>query len=460
MAPTREKRRPFWLLRAMGSDAEEAVALDARDVPSAWRRAEREAADEPFALYGPDRALIRVGLPPPLPFARLSGATAVALTPDGERLVVGHAGCVRVYDAIRGTLLWERSLGNSPVDAFVLPRRANWLVACTRAGEVWVLDRDRGEPLLHVADDDARAVALSPDDRVLALAGVIVDLWSLPEGVRLASLDLDVAAAIHGARAIDDAIEDDDDAVNEGVYAVGFAGDGEHVVGVRSRQGGEIVIWNARTGNRVAARAGVSVQRLVVAQSGQGVLVRVHDDASVVRSIEVPSLRCSKVMVTGAEGLWDLRLTPDGRFVLAHDEETGLYVVDRATGEPHAWLDEFEACAYVVRGARVADRARRRKETPVGSDDTHVIALPRWGRNDPGAPVSADGRRYAALRRHHDERLVAIFDLARCTPYAALAHAAPALSVWLDRTGRHAATRDADGRVFVWSLPDAPPTLP
>jgi WD40 repeat protein len=436
-----------------------ATPIDARDLPAAWRRAERDAGDRPFALYGQDRSLFRVGLQPPAPFAQLSGATAIALTPDGERLAIGHGGRVRVYEPKSEALLWERLLGNSPIDAFVLPRRAPYLIACTRAGEVWVLDCDRGEPILHVADDDARAVALSPDDRTLAVAGLAVDLWSLPDGVRIGTLDLDVGAAIQAARAVDDALDGDDgDAVNEGVYAVGFAGDGEHVIGVRSRQGGELVIWNARTAARVAARPGIAVQRLVTSSTGTGALVRVHDEASVVRSVEVPTLRFRSVMVTGAEGLWDLRLTPDDRFLLAHDEETGLYVIDRASGEAHAWLDEFEACAYVVRNSRTAERARRRKDAS-SNDDTHVVALPRWGRNDPGAPISADGSRYAALRRHHDDRLVALFDLARCAPYAALAHAAPAVSAWLDGDGRLAATRDNEGRVYVWSLPDVSATL-
>jgi hypothetical protein len=278
----------------------------------------------------------------------------------------------------------------------------------------------------------------------------------VPEGVRVASLDVEVAAQIQAARAIDDDL--DDDAVNEGVYAVGFVGDGEHVVGVRTRLGGEIVAWNVRTGERVAARPGVAVQRMVLTQNECGALLRLHDEASVVRALDLPSLRPAKVTTTGAEAPWDLRLSPDERMILAHDEETGLYVVDRATGEPHAWLDEFEACAYVMRSSRGSERARRRKESQA-EDDTRVVALPRWCRHDPGAPISADGRRYAALRRNHDERLVAIFDLVRYAPYAALAHPAPAVSVWLDRTGRHAATRDAEGRAYVWSLPDVPATL-
>ncbi len=456
MSIAREKRRPFWLLRAGPGAPDTAVAIDARDVPTAWRRAEREARDSAFALYGPDRAMIRVGLPPPPAWPDVHAATAVALTPDGERLLVGQSGSVRVFDALRGLVLWERALGPSPIDAFVLPHRAGWFVACTRAGEVWVLDRDRGQTLLHLADDEARAIALSPDDQFLAHAGVMVGVWALPSGVRIASLDVDVAAAAQRARVLEDS--GDDDAPSEGVTAVGFAGDGEHVIGARSRHGGEIVSWSVRTGERVAARPGVSVQRLVPVANGSGTLVRVHDDAGAVRAFEIPSLRGMPPLLTGADGIWDLRTTPDERFVLAHDEETGLYMLDRSTGEPHAWLDEFEACAYVVRAQR--GNGRKRRESFEDTDDTHVVALPRWGRNEAGAPISADGRRYAALRRRHDETLIAVFDLARCAPYAALAHPSPAVSVWLDRSGRRAATRDANGRVYVWSLPDVPASLP
>ncbi len=456
-AAPREKRRPYWLLAGDLDAHASASPIDARDLPAAWRRAEREAGEQAFALYGPDKSLVRVGLPPPAPFAGVEGSSAIALTPDGERLFVGCGPQVHSYDPNSGELIWKRSLGTSSIDAFVMPQRARFVVALTRAGEVWVLDRDRGEPLMHVADDDARAVALSPDDRLLAVAGLAVDLWALPEGVRISTLDLEVGAAVQAARAIDDALEDDE-VLNEGVYAVGFAGDGEHVIGVRSRQGGELVIWSARSGARVAARPGLSVQRLVPLRNGGVALLRMHDDAGVVRAVDVPSLRVNAVMTTGAEGLWDLRMSPDERFVLAHDEETGLYVVDRSTGAPHAWLDEYEACAYVVRGSRSGERVRKRKD-PQTAEDTHVVALPRWGRHDPGAPISGDGRRYAALRRHHDDRLVALFDLGRCTPYAALAHAAPATSVWLDGRGRTAATRDAEGRVYVWSLPDAAAAL-
>ena len=50
-------------------------------------------------------------------------------------------------------------------------------------------------------------------------------------------------------------------------------------------------------------------------------------------------------------------------------------------------------------------------------------------------------------------------ELERCRPYAALCHARPAAAVWLNHDGTCAVTRDAAGQVFVWDVPDAPPTL-
>ena len=88
-----------------------------------------------------------------------------------------------------------------------------------------------------------------------------------------------------------------------------------------------------------------------------------------------------------------------------------------------------------------------------------MVALPRWGRNDPGCPLSEDGRRYAALRRHQDPGVVAVFDLSLCQPYAALAHAHPILAAWLNHDGTRMATRDAQGHVYLWNIPDAAAVL-
>jgi hypothetical protein len=55
--------------------------------------------------------------------------------------------------------------------------------------------------------------------------------------------------------------------------------------------------------------------------------------------------------------------------------------------------------------------------------------------------------------------MVALFDLTTCLPYAALSHAERVEAVWLNRDGTRVVTRDARGRVFVWTLPDAPERL-
>jgi WD40 repeat protein len=453
------KQRGFCLVRDLDERSIKPEELSARDIPAAWRKAESIAGGRPFALYGPDRTLVRVGTPMPEPFAKLSNVSAIAMTRDAERLAVGRSGAVRVYSVPGAELIWERSLGHSTIDAIVVANRARWIIACSRSGELHILDREDGTELLRLADQDARALAISPDERVLAVAGRSVDLWLLPDASRLVSLDLDVSASMERARVVDDGTTGMPAPVHPGISSIAFANGGEHVVGIRPNFPGEIISWNARTGARIATKSGLSVQRLVL-DSGTGpAFVRVDDEPTVIRTMDVPSLEWRSVVTTGAERIWDLRVTPDDRYVVAHDEETGIYVLDRQTGESHAWLDEFEGCAYVVRNTRSAPKTRRRKDDGGFEEDTKIVALQRWGRNDPGSPASADGRRYAALLRHHDAELVAIFDLQRRAPYTALAHSAAVASVWLDASGSRLATRDTSGRVYLCSIPNAPAVL-
>src|SRR5439155_19381572 len=128
-----------------------------------------------FALYDPADRLVRVGIPPPSPLALHAPATALALSLDGETLVTGHdGGGLRAHDAGGAGPRWQRTLGDARIDCVIVPARAPWLVACARSGEVWVLARDRGETLLQLADDEARAIAIAPDERTIALGGAVV----------------------------------------------------------------------------------------------------------------------------------------------------------------------------------------------------------------------------------------------------------------------------------------------
>ena len=458
------KRRGFGLVRYEGGRALPGITVEARDVPAAWRRAERDMRGSSFALYDPDGKLVRVGVAPPPAFGCAPAVTAVALPADGESVITGHEdGALRDYDAASGRLRWQRPLGNSRIDCVIVPTRATWVIACARSGEVWIVQRKTGETILHLADDEARALAIAPDDAMIALAGAIVEVWSLPAGVRTASLDLDVAAAAqslaaehHGGDEIEDFDEADMSDVDEGVYAVGFAANGTRIVGARGRNGGELVLWDRESGQRVVTRPGFPIHKLAVTRDGTRAVVGARDDGAIVRVIDLATLETRAVYTTGADGLWDLRLTPDDRFALVHDDETGVYVVDLATGSTHAWLDEYEACAYTVARPRATSK---RDSRPTGQDDTHVVALPRWRRGEPGSPLSGDGRRYAALRHRQDEGLVALFDLTKCQPYAALAHSKAVQCVCLNHDGSRALTLDSRGHVYVWAVPDAPDRL-
>ncbi|WFB10543.1 hypothetical protein LRS74_28565 [Streptomyces sp. LX-29] len=133
-----------------------------------------------------------------LPSARQSSdatgqldAQALAFSPDGERLALGgHSGRVTVYDGdgrrplglLSGTDSGQVLKGES-VAALAYAHDGTTLAVAGAKGTVQLWDAASGRPLgttLTTAADPVRAIAFSPDDRILLVAGARTPLRAYP----------------------------------------------------------------------------------------------------------------------------------------------------------------------------------------------------------------------------------------------------------------------------------------
>jgi WD40 repeat protein len=111
--------------------------------------------------------------------------TAVAFDPGRERMVTGcHAGTVRVWDAVRGTLLTELRQNAGEIVVLAFSPDGGMLLTASRDGTARFLDAESGRqlgPSLH-HPDAVLSAAFHPDGQsvVTGTRDGLVQRWLVP----------------------------------------------------------------------------------------------------------------------------------------------------------------------------------------------------------------------------------------------------------------------------------------
>ena len=330
-----------------------------------------------------------------------SGLRDPRLSPDGKMMAAAcqETSDVRAWSAATGKELWRSRLSGASTDLLAFTSDGKLILAGERAG-VAILKADSGEIIRRLQGEYTvlTAVALSPDDRLIATAEdggpefspCIVRLWDLREGRPLRTF--------LGQRSL--------------VSRLAFSADGRRLLSsspnARQREdgdgGGAVIVWDLATGNRLYHLPA----REAVEFSPDGRLLAYRLDAS---AICVDDLRARRTLSHSLQRGDDLAFFA-GRQTAGDGPSAGAAARvghrDRQGSRRPAWLGPQRWFADELFGRRppIAD-ARRRSFAPVGhgprrgnpsvsrtSPDHHFPGLlPRWPdpldrqpRSD-GAPV-------------------------------------------------------------------------
>lgn len=157
---------------------------------------------------------------------------AIAFTPDGQRLIAcGEAGVAEVWKTEQGVL--ERTIGvepeRMPLYAAAVSPDGRLLALAGLDGRIRLHDLATGQPrrVLEGHADAVYTLAFSPDGGSLVSGSVdqTVRCWDVATGEQRACLD-----GHHGA-----------------VYQVGFSADGRRLVSAGTD--GEVIVWDAANGS-------------------------------------------------------------------------------------------------------------------------------------------------------------------------------------------------------------------
>ncbi|MBI1913628.1 MAG: serine/threonine protein kinase [Planctomycetes bacterium] len=382
----------------------------------------------------------------------------VAFAPDGSALAsVSSDQSVRLWELTgpsrKATILRGHS---ASVSAIAFTPDGQTMISAGSGGEVLLWDGPDRQPreVLRGHGHFVLSLAFAPDGKTLASGSVdrTVRLWDVATG--RPGLELEER---HGT-----------------VYGLAFARDGTALAaacpsqapGLLRNQGGELTVWDPRTGKERLHVRPVDAELLAAAISpdGRTLALGAGDD-----SIRLWDLAAGKERgrLTGHTGpVRSLAFAPDGRTLASAAADGTARLWDVASGTVRVTLDGhgerqtvWSVC-FSPDGRTVATAAERL----VRFWDAETGALRATGRGHTGlvraVAFSPDGRRLASGA---SDQTVILWDADRAEPWAALPVSRTAVwAVAFSSDGRALAAGCEDGTVRLWraaSAEEVRPTL-
>lgn len=264
-------------------------------------------------------------------------AAAVAVTPDGKRLVsVGNDNIVRIWDAATGNLLSPLDGHTSWIGSVVITPDGS--KAITAGGDnsirIWDLKSDKEAGTLEGHSVAVRGLALTADSKFLVSGGS-------DKTCRMWDLSTRKEIKMYGER-------------KESVESVAVTPDGRFVLA--GNDAGTVTVYDARSGEIVSKfdkHAGSMVYSIAVTKDGKTAISGARDKE--IRVWDIATGKQLRTLAGHTEQVYQVVLSPDERHVLSVSFDKTVRVWDFATGRE---LKRFEGHADCVQGACFSPNGR------------------------------------------------------------------------------------------------------
>jgi hypothetical protein len=289
--------------------------------------------------------------------AHTGGVIAVAVTPDGRRIVTARGngnttvgdGVARIWDAVSGRQLQEFKVPNGVFWSVAVTPDGQRIVTGGEDGTVRLWDALSGRELFKVKGYTHRvwSVAVTPDGQRIVTGGWegTAKLWDVDSGRQLQEFTEPAGQVQSG--------DGDDGPGSRRIWSVAMTPDGQRIITVG--KDGTARVWDVVSGRELLQLKGHSgfVWSVAVTPDGQRILT--GGDDSTARLWDAVSGRELLTFKGHAGPVWSVAVTSDGRRIVTGSDDGTVKIWEAASQEQVArWTTQDQEDAQ-----RLVDAARR-----------------------------------------------------------------------------------------------------